>query len=243
MGRKLRKLRKGEHRYLTVTEKLRIARPKNFKKWKEKREVSKKVWIYKEEILQKEKIRYKEIITKRKETIRLKKESHEKAIKHLEKMGVEFEDDTFAEIQKKERRELKARLMWRITVGLSYSYGEGSFNVYKSYKIQLWAKTKQELLFKQEDIKNKVIDYVNAQLKKKNLCLADCYWLNTIEPHTSIQQVPLDNSLIGFEEEKDEVVARGPKRGGRQVIPQNWKNKPASFDEPKLSDFRGWKTK
>lgn len=243
MGRKLRKLRKGEKRYLTITKKLRIARPKNFKKWKEKREFSKKVWFYKKEILQKEKIRYKEIITKRKKTIKLKKESHEKAIKHLEKMGVEFEDDTFVEIQKKERRELKARLMYRLTVALSYSYGEHNVNVYKSYKIQLWTKTKQELLFKQEDIRNKVIDYVNTALKKKNLCLADCYWLNTIEPHTSIQQVPLDCNLIGSEEEKDEVVVRVPKRGGRQVIAQNWKNKPSSFDEPKLSDFRGWKIK
>lgn len=233
MGRKLRKLRKGEKRYLTITGKSRIAKPKNFKKWKEKRDYSKKVWEYKKEVKPKLEKQFREAIKKREKTIKLKRE---RAIKELEERP---EGVPTTRIIKKEMEKIKT--MYRLTVALSYSYGESSFNVYKSYKIQVWALTKQELLFKQDDIRNKVIDYVNAELKKKNLCLADCYWLNTIEPHTSIQEVKFDCNLLDFEEENDEVVKRVLKRGGRQVIPQNWKNKPPSFDEPKLSDFRGWK--
>lgn len=219
MGRKLRKLKKGEHRYITVAEKLRIAKPKNFKKWKEKREVSKKVWQYKKEVLQKEKRRYKEIITKRKKTIKLKRE---RAL--LEYTESQTGMPTTRLIQKEMK---KFKTMYRLSVGLNYVVKRS----YNSYKIQVWARTKEELELMEDEYIEKCVKGLEKHLgfKKAEWWIMDDGYF-TGRPNISYQQVPFDCNLINTEQEGAEFSFATGRTRARGIIKKQMENKP--LDSP-----------
>lgn len=64
MRRRFRKLSRGEHRYIDISGRYRIVKPKNLAKWKEKRVYNRKkrAWEYKKPYAKRLKRRYKKVI-------------------------------------------------------------------------------------------------------------------------------------------------------------------------------------
>ena len=192
MGKKirLRKLKRGEHRYIDISGRMRIVivKNKNYKKWRQKRIRAGRIWKYKEEIKLELKERYKKIITKRKHKIKLKEEKQKHKIKYIKgvKKPIEYE---------------KPKLMWRLTVAINYVVRKE----YYSYKVQAWATNKEKLQEKEDELVKKCIEGVEKYLgyKKKD-------WWTTLggyftgKPSISYQQVIYDERLIDEIEEKME---------------------------------------
>lgn len=206
MARKLRSLRSGEHRYISISGRMRIAKPKNYSLWKAKRQFEKSkdvkskygayVWIYNVETERELVKRYYP------EKIRLAKE---------ERLKREI-------IKEKPIVKKKIEVMYRLSIAINYSV----HHRYYSYKIQTWGLSRSKLAEKIEDLKTRVESAVTRKLKYSK----EDWWFPP-EPNISIQDVPYNEKLVGVEREGDEYLeVRDGKQRMRDTINKRDKHKP-----------------
>lgn len=190
--RKLRKLRKGEHRYIDISGKHRIIKPKNFRKWKEKRSYNKKSrsWEYKQHIKQELIKKYKQAVKKRKETIAKRKKEEITTEEFIEKIPEE-------------------KIMYRVTVAINYVL----HNNYYSYKITGYFRTREEAEKKIDEFKERIINQIERITGYKYY-----EWWFSDEPNIEIQEIPYSSKYIGTISEQDETVLTKDLKSQKRLI-------------------------
>ena len=218
-ARKLRRLQKDEHRYINISGKSIIAKPKNYKKWKQSRNYKKGMWTYKDEELQEIKEFYIKSVEKRKATIKQKRKRIAEGIKAAEP-GYDVARGMQKEIKKR-------KLMWRVTVGLNYNLK----HKYSSYKIVTWALNKEDLQDKEDELVDKCIKGLEKELgfkKDEWWVVEDGYF--TGKPNIAYQEVPFNYNLIDTEEEKKEFNFGRNSETFKKLLELRKKNR--AFDSP-----------